>query len=564
MRLKRGVERESCDFCHGRKIKCDKTALAAKGISVCSACQRRSIPCVVDDSNDIRLRRRKLLQHGEAESSSQASIEPASKFGLSCGQTLPTTTDASVSLADEQDSLFDLNPDSILFLDHIFMGDLGTNLMGEYQTGFNMDFSTFDTTQTSSATAPGLEHYQDLWSGCGMSEGDFMGAIRGYFEYAALCLPIIFEDAFWKDVQSKAASAAFVCAIACRGMPFTEHVQKWNLQNQLASRFKLLFLQNQQSSQQSPSLDHIEALTLMFGFPYEEGSVGGLESLFLSKDALVLMTLQLRTSKRESTLSRASERLTLLFWHVYGVDAFTSLDHKTASRIPDADANRVLSGTGSGYLDTMLSLALVARKILQRLCEASRVGIQYADVEFLYGLLDEWQMSSCPPGLRQPCGGGEGDDAVNQHLHLQRVVLHLLHVNCTLQIESWVDEHGIKIETLVDEMTASRVAFESLHALAKGVEMARWLDDCHFGKFAIADLAPNVVRDIFIGLGSWMCLRGHRLSESFKYRIAEDSTVKPKDLHLQAVAVLRSAAAKAVSHRDTTVVLGRLDGLIAS
>ncbi|EPE02426.1 fungal transcriptional regulatory protein [Ophiostoma piceae UAMH 11346] len=64
MRLRRGMVRESCDFCHRRKIKCDRLTRNDLGHTSCSQCSLRNVPCRMEDSDDIRLRGR--CRPGEA------------------------------------------------------------------------------------------------------------------------------------------------------------------------------------------------------------------------------------------------------------------------------------------------------------------------------------------------------------------------------------------------------------------------------------------------------------------------------------------------------------------
>lgn len=428
--------------------------------------------------------------------------------------------------------------------------------------GLLIDFQMPSTTELRQGSVAALDHYKDLWHDCTVPVDVFTAAIHAYFDYAALSLPMTFEDAFWADVQASTASAAFVCAIACRGMPFTQHQDKWTLQQRLANKFKTLFLQKQQEAQRATPIDDIEALALMVGFPYEDAAVGGLERLFLSRDALVLMTLQLGHLVQTNSLSRASERHSLLFWHVYGLDAFSCLDSKTASRIPETEPLPAMNSTGSGYLDAVLSLALVARAILQRLSGAARRGIKYADVDTLYKQLEFWKDSLCPTHLRdwRSCSDGQAD----QHLSVQLAVLHLLRVNCYMQIENWVEEHGIDAASMADQLTAPRVEYESLRVLNEGVEIAEWMASCRFGEFSVVDMAPNILRDICAGLGVWTCLHGRRDSATAIYRVHSGSGTDMVQMHLDIAGVFRSAAEGAVSHSDTESVLSRIDELVAA
>ncbi|OAA57778.1 Fungal transcriptional regulatory protein [Cordyceps fumosorosea ARSEF 2679] len=517
MRLKRGVERESCDFCHGRKIKCDRAPRAARGIDGCSACERRDLACLVDDSGDVRLQRRRRLDS-----------RLLTEF------------------------LLDLNAESAFFLDQIFMGNLAsewTTTNDTYTGGLAMDDPLAVPTSSDVPSDDDLAHYQDLWRDCALPSADlFRQAVQAYFDHAAMALPITFEDAFWRDVRAKAASPAFLCAVACRGMPFTRHPEQWPLQRRLAHHFKDLFLQRQQSSSAPPSLDDVEALALMVDFPY--GEVSGLERLFLSKKSLVLVTLEMGSTTTTPLLSRAPERHSLLFWHVYGLDAFSCLDAKTPSRIPEAEAARpqLTQHAGFGYLDAMLSLALVARAILQTLSGSSHRGITHADVDALYTQLEHWRAVSCPPHLRS----WRRDDGESAHLDVQRAVLHLLRVNCYLQIENWVDEHGLSVASVADLATGARVEYESLRAVQDGADVAAWLgEDRHVGDFAVVDLAPNILRDISAGLGVWTCLHGVRQVDNSTYQVHDRSTKGLLEMHLETARLFRSTVAAATSHSDT-------------
>ncbi|ATY65735.1 Fungal transcriptional regulatory [Cordyceps militaris] len=546
MRLKRGVERASCDFCHGRKIRCDRSVRAARGIDGCSACARRSLACLVTESNHA----------GRSVRPSPAG-RPQSPPSPS-SSTLVVSPPAVVPFAAHE-SLFGLDAESAFFLDQIFMGPLAA-----------AEWTTRDAcpglAPGPAAAAPeeqepaGIDHYRDTWQG--LSRAVFLRAVRAYFAYAALALPLTLEDAFWADVRTGAASAALVCAVACRGMPFTGHRDRWPLQRRLAVRFKDVFLQGQQQqaggARSTTPLDDVEALALMADFAYDGADVSGPERLFLSKKALVLMALEMRPAT--TALCRAAERHSLLFWHVYGLDAFACLDAGTASRIPATETLPHLRDTGSGYLDAVLSLALVARAILQTLSESARRGVAYADVAALYERLESWRDVSCPPSLRHWRGGGDE----GEHLHVQRAVLHLLRINCYMQIENWASEHGVGAAAMEDQMTGPRIEFESLRAVNEGAELAEWLNGCHVGEFAVVDLAPNILRDINAGLGVWTCLHGIQQLAKSSYHVHGQSLKSALETHLETARLFRSTVATAVSHRDTTAVLDRVDEQVAA
>lgn len=563
MRLKRGVERESCDFCHGRKIKCDKPARSREGIDTCSACERRDIACLVDDSTDIRLQKRRVNTERRTQSSFENQSPSLALLSPPTATTQSLAVDASASTAavpfaaqEPQDLLFDLNAESAFFLDQIFMGNLAGDWASDTYTGLAMDASAPSALVSRPDTVAGIDHYRNLWHDCQLQSEIFMLALRFYFDYAALALPIVIEDAFWTDVQSNVVSEVLVCAVACRGMPFVKDNDRWLFQQRLASKFKQLFLQKQQDAPSDTTLDDIEALALMVNFPYAPDTVSGLERLFLSKDALVLMTLQSGPVTEICQLSRASERHTLLFWHVYGLDAFSCLDSKTASRIPETEPLPAIKGTNSGYLDAVFSLALVARDILQKLCGSTRHGVRYSDIKSLYSQLEFWTASSCPPHLRQ---FNEADEeSSSPYIHVQRAVLHLLRINCYMQIESWAEEHGVCVETMADQMTAPRIEYESLQALHEGTEIAQWLKDRHVGEFPVVDTAPSILRDINAGLGVWTCLRSLRELPRTTYRIRNNDE-NARKVHIETAMLFRTNIALAASHCDTASVLSRFD-----
>ncbi|KAJ3497178.1 hypothetical protein NLG97_g2097 [Lecanicillium saksenae] len=564
MRLKRGIERESCDFCHRRKIKCDKVARAATGIDCCTACERRDIACVVDDSTDIRLQKRRLNASRGFQS---ASITESTPFTTLPGPPPPPPSRSLTVIHDPavstevapgvEEGLFDLNAESSFFLDQIFMGNLAADWTNDTYAGLAMDVFAPSTSPVRPQTVPNIDHYQDLWHDCELPFDTFITSIHNHFDYAALPLPITFEDAFWSDVEDNTASAALVCAVACRGMPFTQEQDKWIFQKRLAIKFKQLFLRRQQDAPGKTPLDDIEALALMINFPHDQDTVSGLERLFLSKETLVLMTLQLGPATEECQLSRASERHTLLFWHVYGLDAFTCLDSKTISRIPETQSSPPMQYTGAGYLDAVLSLALVARAILQKLSGSARHGIRYHDIDSLYKQLEDWRSVSCPTHLRH--WGNYEELLPEPCVNLQRAVLHMLRINCYMQIESWAEEHGVCIETLADHMASARIEYESLRALDEGAKIAKWLGDCRIGEFAVIDLAPNILRDINAGLGVWICLRGSRNSLKSTYRLRQGAEKDTAEIDIEAATMFRANVALAKSHSDTPTVLSRVD-----
>lgn len=525
----------------------------------------------------------------------------------------------------QQNNLFDLNTESILFLDQIFMGDFSSSTEWDDQS---LQFgSTTDPPQTATESATDISresndedngssdsfHFdvntaRDLWSSCNIDSAAFIAALQAYFDFAALCLPIIFEDAFWKDYGAGKCSDALVYAIACRGMPFTRDVDKWATQQRIASRFKATFLERQQASTTgggSMRLDIVEALALMVGFQYEQGydstTYAHLEALFLSHDSLVMMTLQCRLQDGDASspdmpqIARAAERRTLLFWHVYGLDAFHSLDQKFVSRIPDEDgeSTKVTQQHDSGgYLDAILSLAIIARRIFQKLRSVSsrRKGVLHTDVDTLYEDLKTWQRS-CPPHLQKPVGDCNERQPPTRsstpilHLTLQFAVLWALKINLYLQIESCVAEYGVRgiADAMQGHMVCAQVEHESLHAVQEGIQMLEWMDSDRMSNnqadaHSLTDLSPSIVRDICAGVGVWTCIRGKAILSRdgtlpTPYQIhtkrsgaskADASDGKQNDArsYLQIARRFRAAVAQAVSHKDTELAVGRIDNFM--
>lgn len=608
MRLKRGLERESCDFCHKRKIKCDRSLRIARGETTCSQCDLRQIHCNVDDSNDIRIRRRRhtesshistLHSTSSQEPGAAASREENTSSGLVSTSTPLAPLEPSPDSQNTRftgdtpsfllsDSLFDLSADSILFLDQIFMGDLGSSEWSSeplsFASSINPPLSDIFTD----------DQYQDLWVSCNVDSTTFKASLKAYFTHAALCLPILLQDAFWQDYEANKCCHALIYAIACRGIPFTEIPDKWEIQQRFADKFKQSFFETQASTSERSTtrLDDIEAFALMANFQYETNTTSSIpshmETLFLSHDSLVMMTLQYRLEEDPSSptesLSRATERRTLLFWHVYGLDAFNCLDYKKVSRIPDTDidtTNALPQNEAQSYLDAILSVAIIARNMLQKLCNASsrRHGIKLADIETLYKQLEHWR-TICPSYLRIYDGNTFKSGKVDHHIQLQRCIVHLLEINCYMQIENFADEYGICIQSNFDaEMASLRIEYESLRAAKDGRGVCHWLaryesEPSDTANHSLVDLAPNIVRDICAGLCVWTSIRGKKLagnssiSSPFVIRTKgtrEDGDDARKRMlwgYVDTAKVFRGTAARAVSHRDTEKRLEGVDGFL--
>ncbi|KAH0494402.1 hypothetical protein TgHK011_001022 [Trichoderma gracile] len=591
MRLKRGVERASCDFCHGRKIKCDRASREFQGQASCSPCSLRGIQCLLDDSNDVRLRRRRRRIDGveEPRGQNEAQLLTISHPGIDATSVgnpssmsdkwatsartdgleqrlephnRPRIDEAVPSSLDQTPDFstvgtpFELSPESILFLDQIFMG--GCDPSFEYlQPEINVQSSMErDQVAQNSPDEPLREASSSAsphkpWSCCDIDETDFNAALHAYFDLAAVHLPVLMEDAFWDDYRAGRCSLALVYAIACRGISFIDTAGKWDKQQRLASRFRENFLEARQTSTGNGAmrLDDLEALAVMVNWTYDETQSSPLHSqlgnLFLTHEALVLATLQSQLSNGDAReeqsgsavpLARLEERRQLLFWHVYGLDAFHSLDHKTMSRIPDGEDSqgpRKLPRHDSGsYLDAVLSLAIVAREILQR----------------------------------------------------KMFVLLIFASGEAAMIEDCVSQYGLQRGAPFEaELAALRIDLEALRAVHDGVEISQWMRQHsatsnrgvvaqpHF--HSLVDLAPSIARNICAGLCFWICERGKQalghgspsatMARSQNRQKEAQPAKQDVNDYREAAQQLRSAVATATSHRDTEQVLDRLDKQIA-
>ncbi|KAJ5117841.1 hypothetical protein N7476_006789 [Penicillium atrosanguineum] len=504
-----------------------------------------------------------------------------------------------------------LSRDNTFFLDQVFMGDdegsewldpeqgalqgSQASTIGDSQPGMGEQQVQHPTGR--SLESPWLEGVAD-------SDTAFTVALHCYFKFTAPWLPILLEDAFWEDYRNGRCSHVLVSAIACRGMPFTTLSDRWNLQQQFARDFREAFLGTQSiaSNDGAIRLDDLEALALMVNFEYEDTNTPPLHSnlgrLFLKHESLVLMTLRSRIQDRISTksgstvtLARARERRALLYWHVYGLDAFHCLDRKQISLIPDKDTsenNRLPQHEARDFLDAVLELAVIARKLLRQLCSnsAKRFGVEPSSVHDLYEQIYQWRSHTCPPHLRRheespgvlaTQDNDEGYPTESQrHIQLHRAVLWALEINCLMQIESSVSEFGIKHSgDLRADISTARMKYESLRALNDISAICRWVDlhtirDEDGKQHSLVDLAPLALRNICAGLCFWACQHGinsTQLSNTRALLGRRDSRINgqshPMDDYMENAKLLRDTAAKATSHRDTEDILERLDKQIA-
>lgn len=658
MRLKRGVERASCDFCHRRKIKCDRASQESSGQTSCSPCSLRGIPCLLDDSDDVRLRRRRrriggddeevvgrneprllrrrtspdvhitsvgnsnpvsILSDGELASTQTAGLEVQSEphLGPHIDRGIPSSVDQTPDFSFVG-TPFELSPESILFLDQIFMG--GCDLAFEHlQPETFMDsnalsFMERDQDAQDRRDEPPREASSSVsshkpWLDCDIDEETFNAALHAYFDLAAVHLPILMEDAFWEDYRAGRCSLALVYAIACRGISFIDTADKWDKQQRLASRFRENFLEARQSStgKGAMRLDDLEALAVMVNWTYDETQSTPLHSqlggLFLTHEALVLATLQSQMRDGDASeeqsgsaapRARLEERRQILFWHVYGLDAFHSLDQKTLSRISDGEdgqGSRKLPRHDAGsYLDAVLSLAIVAREILQTLVTVNtkRNGVRPRDIRDLYERLDHWQNNECPAHLRKRRDGDgkliplaiDASSKAGFLLPLHCSILWLLEINCYMQIEDCVCQYGLQHGAPFEaEMMALRVDLEALRAVHDGMEISQWMRQYSATSnrgvvgqnhsHSLVDLAPSIARNVCAGLCFWICERGKQvlghgspsttIARSQNRQKEAQPTKQDVNDYREAARRLRSAVATATSHRDTEQVLHRLD-----
>ncbi|KAI0106480.1 hypothetical protein GGR51DRAFT_517847 [Nemania sp. FL0031] len=366
MPLKRGLERESCDFCFRRKIKCDRSSRTASGCYICSQCDLRQIPCTFE-SDDIRVQRRRKespkpgLLGVDWGANTPIATGTGQQFGYSAvgnnelnrarntaldfsNDTLPssapnqlllddvivTTTQspmATSSLSSYPNFEFELSLEGTSFLDSIFLqGHNVTEPMANWDSVPTQALQLIDEPQNNPVATENPYGFLNF-------ELDTLGAaIDAYFTFASLALPVLSREGFMIDYKCHLSSPALVYAVACRGCPFIQTPGKWTIQQQLASRFRETFLQAQSTTpgKNVVRLDDLEALALMVDFEYESSECftsplqSQLQNLLLTHDSLVVMTLQYRIDTRlqeageYTTLSRATQRQTLLFWYVYG------------------------------------------------------------------------------------------------------------------------------------------------------------------------------------------------------------------------------------------------------
>ncbi|KAI0552130.1 hypothetical protein F4679DRAFT_535991 [Xylaria curta] len=664
MSLKRGLERESCDFCFRRKIKCDRSSRAVTGRPACSQCDLRQTPCTFE-SDDVRVQRRRKnsprrslsnvgigtpvgmrpqqqISHGVTNSSDGwtrarnptvaagndmpppailDSFTTTSRLSLGHGITTatpqPRTTMTTFSLPAYRDFGFELSLEGTSFLDSIFLQSHDPSVYT-----LNRDSTSTPARQFVSEPRDIVLTTKNPYCDLGTPPEILDAAIEAYFSFASLALPILPKDRFMTDYKGRRSSAPLVCAIACRGCPFLQSAEKWTLQQRFASRFRETFLQARSSApgQNVVRLDDLEALALMVDFEYENDESlttplqSQLQHLLLTNDSLVLMALQYRIETcpvaetgEPVALSGAAHRQTLLFWYVYGWDAFRCIDQKMASRIRDEDIDLSVRPHGYmkdeslSYFDAILGLATVARKMARALCGpvARRKGVNWHDIDSIYKQLEEWRTNVCPSALKIHYSDYSNprrdatlslENDVDDFLPLHKAVVALLELSCFMQLEACVSQYGIEDrDSLSGQIADMRVRYESLQAASRIVEVARWIEQLTVSErmlksasiYAMADLAPVIIRNICAGASNWISLRANETLQSVAEEEGPKLTVGRPDREfsekrriemseergrswVESLTTLRNIVASSTSHRDTECMLERLDQQLES
>ncbi|KAJ6088739.1 hypothetical protein N7486_010000 [Penicillium sp. IBT 16267x] len=483
------------------------------------------------------------------------------------------------------------------FLDKTFLGDGG--LLEENTSQSTTNEIALDLENLHHAYGPNMTLGFKPWLECNLDEALFVAALEAYFHYAGLCPPVILEDAFWEDYNAGRCSPANLFALACRGLPFMRLPNKFETQQCLARKFKEAFLEarNISASLDSIRLDDLEALALMVDFEYEPDSLKfypGLVDRYLGHEFLVQMTLQCfkndgLTRGGSTTLSRAAERQKLLFWHVFGVDAFRCLDKKTISVIPDCDFR--LNEKVEGFFDAVLSLAVIARNIARDMCNdtAKIDGIKLAEIRKAFEQLQTWGDRIAPLVV----DGQIGKDLVNA------TILIFLKSDCYLQIESCISDYGILSEFPTEkELAKAHVQSQCLNLVKLHVVRAEDINQPLYARSIrrpLVDLSPSILRNMCAGMCTWISLQAKdslpsdllqslqldlylKTSAEARYgfnnhkrrtwdrdercKMSESSPEMRKYVHM--AKGLRRTVEAASSHSDTAQILERLDALIGA
>ncbi|KAJ5766650.1 uncharacterized protein N7511_004266 [Penicillium nucicola] len=450
--------------------------------------------------------------------------------------------------------------------------------------------------------------FTDLFMVPGFNLKDFLDSLHAYFDFPGLCHPFIPEEPFWQDFKAVRCSPALILAIACRGLPFTAATDKWEKQQLLAISCvkELMRARTSGAATETMRLDDLEAMALIIDFKYDGRHAGFKRcwKAFMTLDALVLMTLQSRNrlmnSDPSATLAHVDERFELLYWHVYSLDSFKCLDCKSISLIPN-DALDLAKDPGylaEGYLDAILSLAILARRINQELCNATArgKGIEYRDAEMLYEQLAHWRTSILPADLQRPVDRRAESPAEYRAVRestpipssrlvpVRRAILWALELNCYLQIDDCVAQYGFKDRASIRaQAMAHLVGYQSHRAALEAVDLANVIRRCRPGNQEakdaedrpLVDIAPSVLRDICASACGWVCLHDEdpsklqvsHTSANVKLEIpaqaSGDETKRRRADLAEMGKTLRDTVAAASSHGDTEKLVKRLDSQLA-
>lgn len=456
---------------------------------------------------------------------------------------------------------------------------------------FRLARSHFYNVYVFGAARPIRDFYHYVITVGEIAISDFMESLHAYFDFAALYRPFIPEDAFWQDFHADRCSPVLLLAISCRGIPFTDAKDKWKKQRRLATMFKTEFLKAVTARARTGQvrLDVLEGMALMVDFPYKNARTAADHScdLFMAPNALVLMSLQSRkrgprTLDPSAFLARAEERFTLLYWDVFRLDAFECLEEKSLSLIPD-DAlgltDDITNHEAGSYLDAILSLSIIVRQIVGKLCNASTkaAGIVYGDITTLYERLCYWRQNVLPLELQTPIdredespvkdrtARGSTPIPTGRVTRLQRAILWALEINCYLQIDDCVAKYGLQNGNSVLEEV---IGAKTLEVVQKAVNLANSIkangpDDISLKEKPLVDIAPYILRDTCASMCSWICLRGTKLPKMLGPQVSNLQRQRRAD-YAGIAKMLRDTIVVASSHADTKRMLGHLDERIAS
>lgn len=496
MLLKRGVPRISCEMCHRRKVKCDRVTQLAQGNHQCSQCRMRSLDCYISEVTSDTTRKHPYLQ-------------------VSASTSLPSSLNVSQTT---NSSTLDISPGVASFLDGIFASTIPTT-----ETPLLSDNWLF----ASDMQLPALTTSGNILGVIG-SEDILNQAVDAYFQYMAVCMPVLVEEEFRASYSANRCSDALVLAVACRGIGYMAVTDKFMLQRRIGQQFRHTIL----SAKDRFGLDEIEGLAIMSGYHFG----GNKEETFhpFTHEALVRMVLKFGLNSR----NEASRRRTLLFWHIYALDAFYCADQHCMSSLHDDDVDAAAIMDSQGYLDAILALARICREISRRFnsAVAKRAGVDATTIFNIYDRLQELSWS-------RPAHLQWREDQPN----IQRTFIRMLELACYMSLEDslsrcGLDEHSK--HTTEGRAALIKVDAETLRAWDGVVSMSE------INK-AFYDSSPDVLRNITAGCCVWGATKAsHEVYGTKDMLLIEN--------YRQRIRKLRDAIASATCHHDTQEILDRL------